>query len=746
MGDFSRSTFDRVKHYVGVRLQQGVPLVDADWNELEDIRRFEVQAFLKWFVGDGVPAGNDGFRITAAGGGGVNTIVITSRAVVPANSTLSIDVPNSTAAAALGFTVAGRSSRRLAPATLVGENAAPFALAHGMTLTVVADGVASTVTFQGTDFANIAAATAAEVVTAINKSPHNYVATAGTGNDFVITGGDGTPERAGRCLADGRDAVHEGRLAYTSQSLYANDSLAQAWKVPVVPAIAPPGAGSRTDLVYLDVWDREVNSAEDGSLINPVIGVETSVRLRREWAVRVRVGSSTVPVKGDSDFFAGHSYLALSQLVRQFGVPAVPPSALSDLRPRSLLMPPSTLVEDMLGGTAADYRLGRNRPQVNLRDSINALLAGFLPPTRDISVAAAKGLDLLNKASVVDADGGVVAVWQTARGTSGVNQIIAARYDPNHPELDFQTAFPITSGATPNLDPAAVALPTGEVIITYQNGNSDATTTDVMMKRGPLASVASATEQAVSATSGGPDQMVRAVLVGDQVVFFVNQGAAKGWFYRRYKPAQNNNLGAFVDSAPVALAGAAVAAQELHTVATAGGFAWVAFSDGSKVQAQRFNPLTVASEFPFNSNGTADKSPFVLPLSDTDAFLSYIDGTGILVAQCTNGVWSGPVRVDSTTQEISTPPALLRDAAGTICLISTRNYAIDTAELLVRRRDPLTGTWSAPQRVAAPVGPKIVTRRPYPLTVPNQGLWLLFESNRAATDFDIFAKQLITVI
>ena len=65
MGNISRNTFDALNQYVGVRLQQGVPLVDADWNELEDIRRFELRAFLKWFVGDGVPDGNNGFAIEA---------------------------------------------------------------------------------------------------------------------------------------------------------------------------------------------------------------------------------------------------------------------------------------------------------------------------------------------------------------------------------------------------------------------------------------------------------------------------------------------------------------------------------------------------------------------------------------------------------------------------------------------------------------------------------------------------------
>jgi len=68
MGNFSRDTFDRLDRYVGVRLQQGVPLVDADWNEQEDIRKYELQAFLKWFAGNGVPQGNDGFQILSASG------------------------------------------------------------------------------------------------------------------------------------------------------------------------------------------------------------------------------------------------------------------------------------------------------------------------------------------------------------------------------------------------------------------------------------------------------------------------------------------------------------------------------------------------------------------------------------------------------------------------------------------------------------------------------------------------------
>ena len=72
MGNFSRDSFKKLKHYVGVRLQQGVPLVDADWNEMEDIRKDEIRTFIKWFIGDGVPAGNDGFRIVLESGSGTD--------------------------------------------------------------------------------------------------------------------------------------------------------------------------------------------------------------------------------------------------------------------------------------------------------------------------------------------------------------------------------------------------------------------------------------------------------------------------------------------------------------------------------------------------------------------------------------------------------------------------------------------------------------------------------------------------
>ena len=65
-GNFSKKgedTFDPDKRYVGIRLQQGVPLLDRDWNEFEDIRRYEELMLRKWYVGNGSP--DNGFEISA---------------------------------------------------------------------------------------------------------------------------------------------------------------------------------------------------------------------------------------------------------------------------------------------------------------------------------------------------------------------------------------------------------------------------------------------------------------------------------------------------------------------------------------------------------------------------------------------------------------------------------------------------------------------------------------------------------
>lgn len=76
MAVITPDTFDPLKRFVSVRLQQGVPLVDADWNEGEDAQRFAARSYRRWYVGDGVPYGSDAFRIQALAAPAANDFLI----------------------------------------------------------------------------------------------------------------------------------------------------------------------------------------------------------------------------------------------------------------------------------------------------------------------------------------------------------------------------------------------------------------------------------------------------------------------------------------------------------------------------------------------------------------------------------------------------------------------------------------------------------------------------------------------
>ncbi len=82
MAIITPDSFNPLQRFVSVRLQQGVPIIDADWNEKEDARRFELRSHLKWYVGDGVPFGADAFRVQALAVPAANNLLI--RAGTPA--------------------------------------------------------------------------------------------------------------------------------------------------------------------------------------------------------------------------------------------------------------------------------------------------------------------------------------------------------------------------------------------------------------------------------------------------------------------------------------------------------------------------------------------------------------------------------------------------------------------------------------------------------------------------------------
>lgn len=68
--DISRSTFNSKKHYRAVRMQQGRPQLDSDWNEQIDIENHLRRTVISDLMGQsGVPLKNDGFHIEETSSG-----------------------------------------------------------------------------------------------------------------------------------------------------------------------------------------------------------------------------------------------------------------------------------------------------------------------------------------------------------------------------------------------------------------------------------------------------------------------------------------------------------------------------------------------------------------------------------------------------------------------------------------------------------------------------------------------------
>jgi hypothetical protein len=92
MALITNTTFDPLKTRCNVRLQQGVPIIDADLNELDDVRKFELRAYLKWFVGDGIPDGSDGYRIDAIAAPTADDFIIRAGNTPAAPGTANYDI------------------------------------------------------------------------------------------------------------------------------------------------------------------------------------------------------------------------------------------------------------------------------------------------------------------------------------------------------------------------------------------------------------------------------------------------------------------------------------------------------------------------------------------------------------------------------------------------------------------------------------------------------------------------------
>jgi hypothetical protein len=250
MGNYSTDPVARLqdatsKHYISVRMQQGVPLLDADWNLLEDLRRRELESFGSWFIGDGVPAGSDGFHIVSSG----------------------VD------------------------------------------------------------------------------------------NDFGI--------RHGLCLLGGKLTVNDVDTTYLKQPNFGNPKLS-----PSLAALNTPPA-DKSFIVYLDLFEDEVDSLGDASLVDARIGVETAIRLRRNWAVRVARSPEDLLALNTPP--AGHLFLKLAQLNRISGNSAITSAMIVDLRDTQLSIKRKIEVRD----ASSNIVVNNSRFQqmlTNTRDNLLALI------------------------------------------------------------------------------------------------------------------------------------------------------------------------------------------------------------------------------------------------------------------------------------------------------------------------------------------------------------------------------------
>src|SRR5262245_56583582 len=90
MGDFSRNTFDPNNNYVGVRLQQWVPLLDADWNELDDTIRNEIYSGLDHAFPDGIESGTNDLRISPTSPSPTNDLMMAGGTMLVSGRPLSV--------------------------------------------------------------------------------------------------------------------------------------------------------------------------------------------------------------------------------------------------------------------------------------------------------------------------------------------------------------------------------------------------------------------------------------------------------------------------------------------------------------------------------------------------------------------------------------------------------------------------------------------------------------------------------
>jgi len=131
------------------------------------------------------------------------------------------------------------------------------------------------------------------------SSPLFVATTTADAFNIVSDGAGGFTIGRGRLYVDGLLAENHGTGALQWDAelaeRYGKDAIPYT-KQPYLPnAPALPTSGG-PNLVYLDVWQREVTRFEDGDIVEPALGVDTTTRLQTVWQVKLltNVGAGVV--------------------------------------------------------------------------------------------------------------------------------------------------------------------------------------------------------------------------------------------------------------------------------------------------------------------------------------------------------------------------------------------------------------------------------------------------------------------
>ena len=328
MGNFSRPPDQQLQHatskrYVGVRMQQGVPLLDADWNELEDLRRYEHETLGTWFIGDGVPVGSDGFHI----------------------------------------------------------------------LPVNAD------------------------------------------NDFGI--------RQGVLLVHGKLVVLDADTRYTTQPHFGDPNLN-----PPLPALTTPN-GDAEFVVYVDITEREVDSQEDPALVDSRIGLETAVRITRQWVVRVATVPQDLAMLDAPP--AGHVFYKLAYLRRKGGNAKITAPMIEDLRDTQLSIRRRIEVRNNLGTIVLDspkFKLVLETTRNNVLGFIRYITTEFNPINTAMTAAEVLGLQAAAQITR-PAEAGLALLGNQVLANRGALGVLSQLYDAENAFLEIWRDVVMHLGGTP---------------------------------------------------------------------------------------------------------------------------------------------------------------------------------------------------------------------------------------------------------------------------------------------------------